>query len=71
MSNTGGEESERGHFCLMEQVCLRLLKGLILVQLHFFPQRASSAKLSAKALSVGCPGVDMLMLAPTSSKRST
>src|SRR5690348_16771622 len=28
-------------------------------------------KLSANAFSVGCPGVDMLMLAPTSSRRPT
>jgi hypothetical protein len=40
------------------------LKGLILVEIHFPTQRASSAKLFANVFSVGCPGVYMTFVGP-------
>jgi hypothetical protein len=52
------------------QARLSLLESLILVHIYIFTFDRLE-KLSAKAFSVGCPGVDMLMQASISSKHST
>ncbi len=41
------------------QACLRLLKGLLLVQIHFFPLNGLLRSDLANAFSVGWPGLDM------------